>query len=61
MISYVSEEETKGKMKGRGCVDGRPQQEYINKEESSSPTESLYTLMGSCVMDALDDKKNDIC
>ena len=44
-------------MKGRGCADGRPQQEYITKEESSSPTVSLYALMGSCVMDALDDRK----
>ena len=46
-----------GKMKGRGCADGRPQQEYITKEESSSPTVSLYALMGSCVMDALDGRK----
>ena len=35
-----------GKMKGRGCTDGRPQREYITKEESSSPTVSLYALMG---------------
>ena len=44
-------------MKGRGCADGRPQRDYITKEESSSPTVSLYALMGSCVMDALDDRK----
>ena len=43
-----------GKMKGRGCAVGRPQQEYITKEESSSPTVSLYALMGSCLMDAID-------
>ena len=41
-----------GKMKGRGCADGRSQRDYITKEESSSPTVSLYALMGSCVMDA---------
>ena len=46
-----------GKMKGRGCADGHPQQDYITKEESSSPTVSLYALMASCVMDALDDRK----
>ena len=45
------------KMKGRGYADGRPQQEYIIKEESSSPTVLLYALMGSCVIDALDDRK----
>ena len=44
-------------MKGRGCADGRPQRDYITKEESSLPTVSLYALMGSCVMDALDDRK----
>ena len=33
------------------------QRDYIAKEESSSPTVSLYALMGSCVMDALDDRK----
>jgi hypothetical protein len=45
-----------GKLKARGCADGRPQREYITKEESSSPTVSLYALMGSCVMDAMDDR-----
>ena len=44
-----------GKLKARGCADGRPQCEYITKEESSSPTVSLYALMGSCVMNAMDD------
>ena len=46
-----------GLMKGRECVVGRPQQDYITKEESSSPTVSLYALMDSCVMDAMDDRK----
>ena len=35
-----------GKMKGRGCADGRPQRDYITKKESSSPTALLYALMG---------------
>ena len=46
-----------GKMKGRGCADGRPQREFITKEESSSPTVSLYALMGLCVMDAMEGRK----
>ena len=46
-----------GKMKGRGCANGRPQRDYITKEESSLPTVSLYAFMGSCVMDALDNRK----
>ena len=44
-----------GKLKACRCADGRPQQEYITREESSLPTVSLYALMGSCVMDAMDD------
>jgi hypothetical protein len=34
-----------GKVKARGCTDGRPQREYISKDESSSPTVSIYALM----------------
>ena len=30
-----------GKLKACGCADGRPQQEYITRAESSSPTVSL--------------------
>jgi hypothetical protein len=32
-----------GKIKARGCADRRPQREYISKDESSSPTVSIYT------------------
>ena len=46
-----------GLMKGRGCNVGRPQREYITKEESSSPTVSLYALMGSYLMNAIDLRK----
>ena len=44
------------RIKGRGVADGRPQREYISKEESSSPTVSLYALMASCVMDAIEER-----
>lgn len=43
-----------GKIKGRGCADGRPERESITKEETRSPTVSIRTIMASCVMDALD-------
>ena len=46
-----------GKMKLRGCTNVRPQQEYITKEKSSSPTVSLDALMGLCLMDAMDKRK----
>jgi hypothetical protein len=41
-----------GKIKGRGCADGRKQRVYIAKEEASSPTVSIEALMISCVIDA---------
>ena len=44
-------------MKGRGCADSRPQQEYIIKKESSSPTVSLYARMSSCLMDTMNNGK----
>jgi hypothetical protein len=43
-----------GKIKARGCAHGRPQREYISKDESSSPTVSIYALMTSCLMDAIE-------
>jgi hypothetical protein len=50
-----------GTVKARGCADGRPQREYISKDESSSPTVSIYTLMASCLIDAIDDRKVVTC
>ena len=44
-------------MKARGCANGRPQGEYFTKEESSSPTVSIYALMGLCFMDTIDKRK----
>jgi hypothetical protein len=41
-----------GKIKGRGCADGRKQRVYTTKEEASSPTVSTEALMLSCVIDA---------
>jgi hypothetical protein len=50
-----------GKIKARGCVDGRPQREYILKDESSLPTVSIYALMTSCLMDAIEGRKVATC
>jgi hypothetical protein len=41
-----------GKIKGRGCADGRKQRIYTAKEEASSPTVLIEALMVSCVIDA---------
>jgi hypothetical protein len=50
-----------GKIKARGCTDGRPQREYTTKDESSSPTVSIYALMTSCLMDAIEGRKVATC
>ena len=44
--------------KGRGCADGRQQQEYTKKIDTSSPTASLATIMLTCMIDAF--KKMDV-
>jgi hypothetical protein len=50
-----------GKIKARGCADGRPQREYILKDESSSPMVSIYALLTSCQMDAIEGRKVATC
>ncbi len=34
-----------GKIKGRGCADGRSQREYMSEEETSSPTVATEALI----------------
>jgi hypothetical protein len=41
-----------GRIKGRGCADGRKQRIYMAKEDASSPTVAIESLMLSCVIDA---------
>ena len=41
-----------GRIKARGCADGRKQRVYKGKDETSSPTVSTEALFLSCVIDA---------
>ena len=43
-----------GRVKVRGCADGRSQRVYMHKYESISPTVSTESLMISCVIDAME-------
>ena len=43
-----------GRIKGRGCADGRKQREYISKDEISAPTVAIESVMISCTIDALE-------
>ena len=44
LITIVKEKRC-GKIKGRACVDGRKHRRYISKEEASSPTIQMESLM----------------
>ena len=46
-----------GRIKGRGCADGRKQKVYKTKEETSSPTIHIESLFLSCIIDAIE-KRN---
>jgi hypothetical protein len=41
-----------GKIKGRGYANGRKQQEFLNKEDMTSPTVMMESVMLSCMIDA---------
>jgi hypothetical protein len=41
-----------GFIEGRGCADGRKQQMYKSKQETSVPTVAIESLMLSCAIDA---------
>ena len=43
-----------GKVKGRGCADGRKQRAYIAREESTAPTVSTEAVFLTAVIDALE-------
>jgi hypothetical protein len=50
-LMYLKEKRD-GKIKERGCADGRPQRLWTDKHESSSPTAALESLMISAAIDA---------
>jgi hypothetical protein len=41
------------KIKGCGCADGRPQRDYMTKEDTSSPTVATEALILTCLVDAI--------
>lgn len=50
-----------GKIKGRGCADGRKQRLYTNKEDASSPTVAIESLLLSSVIDATEGRHVITC
>jgi len=43
-----------GTVKGRACADGRKQRLYVSKDESTSPTVQLESILMSLMIDALE-------
>jgi hypothetical protein len=52
-LKFLKEKRT-SIIKGRGCADGCKQQSLITKENASSPTVSLESLLLTCVIDAME-------
>ena len=52
-LMYLKEKRD-GRIKGRGCADGRTQKMWMSKDETSSPTASLAGLIMTCVIDAFE-------
>jgi hypothetical protein len=50
-----------GKIKGRGCADGRPQRDYMSKEDTSSPNVATEALIISCIIDAIERRDVATC
>jgi hypothetical protein len=50
-----------GRIKGRGCADGRKQRIYKTKEETSSPTVAVESLFLSCTIDAKEKRDVATC
>ena len=51
-IITMIKEKRDGKIKARACADGRKQRRYIPKEEATSPTIQLESLIMSLIIDA---------
>ena len=45
-----------GKIKARGCVDGRPQRDWMTRTDTTSPTVSSEAFFISCAIDAKEDR-----
>jgi len=50
-----------GRIKGRGCADGRKQRSSTSKEDASSPTVAIESVMLSCTIDAKEGRDIATC
>ena len=45
-----------GRIKGRGCADGRKQRSNTNKDDVSAPTVATESLLLTCLIDAMEER-----
>lgn len=50
---YLKRERDNQKKKVLSCIDGRPQHEYIGREETISYIVSIHALFSSCTINAI--------
>ena len=50
-LMFLKQKRT-GQIKGRGCADGRKQRLHTTKDDASSPTVAMESVLLSCVIDA---------
>ena len=50
-LMFLRKQKRNGTIKGRGCADGK-KRDYTSKEESSSPTVAIESVMLSSIIDA---------
>jgi hypothetical protein len=50
-----------GTIKGRGCADGRPQRDYMTKDETASRTVATEALILSCLIDTIEGRDMATC
>ena len=46
-----------GKIKGRGCADGKKQRKYLTNDDTSAQTMETEALLLTCLIDAMEHKK----
>ncbi len=46
-----------GKVKGRGCADGRKQRSYVTREDAASPTVSTEAIFITALIDAFENRE----
>jgi hypothetical protein len=54
-LMFISNKQC-GKINTRGCADGRKQQDTTTKEEASSPTVAIESVMLSATIDAMEER-----